>query len=67
MATKKIEFASKEILDSETSYLNNLRTVTISLERNLFNETTEDMMIGRLQCLVTPLGQLLEYHTEKGY
>ena len=71
MGSKKIEFASREILDTETSYLNNLRIITISLEkeifrRNLSNETDDDMLIERLRCLVTPLGQLLEYHTENG-
>ena len=66
MGSTKVDFASKEIFDTETTYLKNLNTITISLERNLRNENTEDMLIGRLRCLVTPLGQLMEYHTEKG-
>lgn len=66
MGSTKVDFASREIFDSETTYLKNLNTITISLERNLGNENTEDMLIGRLRCLVTPLGQLMEYHTEKG-
>ena len=66
MGSTKVDFASREIFDTETTYLKNLNTITISLERNLGNENTEDMLIGRLRCLVTPLGQLMEYHTEKG-
>ena len=66
MGSTKVDFASREIFDTETTYLKNLNTITISLERNLGNEDTEDMLIGRLRCLVTPLGQLMEYHTEKG-
>ena len=66
MGSTKVDFASKEIFDTETTYLKNLNTITISLERNLRNENTEDMLIGRLRLLVTPLGQLMEYHTEKG-
>ena len=66
MGSTKVDFASREIFDTETTYLKNLNTITISLERNLGNEDTEDMLIGRLRCLVTPLGQLMEYHTEQG-